>query len=74
MKDYNFKTKRLETRSIEKKQIRKVSIRKNRRPNSTKILKTNITRYNCDLNMYLRKIVTDLMYDAKKHIVSVFKE
>ena len=24
--------------------------------------------------MYYRKIVTDLMYDEKKHIVSVFKE
>jgi hypothetical protein len=74
MKDYMFKTKRLESQSVEKKQIRKVSTRKNRRPNSMKILKTNIRKYNCDINMYSRKIVTDLMYDEKKHIVSVFKE
>jgi hypothetical protein len=59
---------------MDKKQPRKISTKRNKRPNSVHIIRNNMSRYNCDRNMYSRKIVTDLMYDERKHIVSVFKE
>jgi hypothetical protein len=76
MKDNKPKSRRqIDSISLDKRNTRKLSsIRKCKRPNSMNILKINLTRYNCDHNMYYRKIVTDLMYDEKKHIVSVFKE
>ena len=74
MKDYKLKTKTNQRWSVDNKPIRKLSSKRSRRPNSVKIMKTNILKYNCEINMYNRKIVTDLMYDERKHIVSVFKE
>jgi hypothetical protein len=76
MKDYKPKTRRqVDSISLDKRNTRKLSsVRKIKRPNSMKILKNNISKYNSHHNMYYRKIVTDLMYDEKKHIVSVFKE
>ena len=76
MKNYKVKTRReIDSYSFDKRTNRRTSlIKKTRRPNSMKIIKRNISRYNCDDKMYYRKIVTDLMYDERKHIVSVFKE
>jgi hypothetical protein len=75
MKDFKMKSRKsVGTYSVDKKQSRKIPTKRNKRPNSVNIIRNNISRFNCDLNMYSKKIVTDLMYDERKHIVSVFKE
>ena len=38
------------------------------------LIKRNLSKYNSDETHYNIKVINDLMYDEKKHIVSVFKE
>jgi hypothetical protein len=42
--------------------------------NPMKLIKHNLCKYNMNQTEYSKKIITDLIYDEKKHIVAVFKE
>jgi hypothetical protein len=45
------------------------------RPNfALKAIWNNLQNHNCDNEQYDVKVVTDLMYDRRKHVVSMFKE
>jgi hypothetical protein len=37
-------------------------------------VRKNLSKYNFNQTEYQKKIITDLIYDEKKHIVAVFKE
>ncbi len=44
------------------------------RVNNQDLIYRNLIKYNSDETQYNIKVINDLMYDEKKHIVSVFKE
>jgi hypothetical protein len=44
------------------------------KPNPMKLVRRNLLSYNLSQTDYEKKVITDLIYDEKKHIVSIFKD
>jgi hypothetical protein len=42
--------------------------------NPIEVMKKNLNKYNIKQTAYDKKIITNILYDERKHIVSVFKE
>jgi hypothetical protein len=40
----------------------------------TQVIRSNLQYHDSNINKFNKKIINDLLYDEKKHIVSVFKE
>jgi hypothetical protein len=53
---------------------KKESTRKIQQISYTKHIKKNLNKHNILQKEYEKKIISDLIYDERKHIVAVFKE
>ena len=40
----------------------------------TQVIRSNLQYHDSNINKFNKKMINDLLYDEKKHIVSIFKE